>query len=164
MGTPRIVAANEPAEPVVRAASLLPPGRALDIACAAGRHAIWLHEHGWRVTAVDRDVEAIARLLSEHPGIHARVVDLQEHPFRIEEGNYQLVICWLYHQRSLYPMMRDGISPGGIAALSALLQGRFGAQPGELRSYFPGWKILHEAETEHGEGKRATELVIQRPI
>jgi len=31
----------------------LQPGRALDLACGVGRHAICLAEHGWRVTAVD---------------------------------------------------------------------------------------------------------------
>jgi SAM-dependent methyltransferase len=31
----------------------LEPGRALDVACGAGRHAIWLASLGWRVTAVD---------------------------------------------------------------------------------------------------------------
>jgi 2-polyprenyl-3-methyl-5-hydroxy-6-metoxy-1,4-benzoquinol methylase len=31
----------------------LPPGRALDLACGEGRHAIWLASRGWQVTAVD---------------------------------------------------------------------------------------------------------------
>src|SRR5438445_13239822 len=34
-------------------ASRLAPGRALDVASGTGRHAIWLAEHGWQVTAVD---------------------------------------------------------------------------------------------------------------
>ena len=39
----------------------LTPGRALDIACGDGRHALWLASHGWRVRAVDFSAEAIAR-------------------------------------------------------------------------------------------------------
>jgi len=34
-------------------AAKLVPGKALDLACGAGRNAIWLAEHGWEVTAVD---------------------------------------------------------------------------------------------------------------
>ena len=60
-------------------------------------------------------------------------------------------------------MIRQGLRPGGIAALSVLLQGRFAANPGELRNCFSDWTLLHEAETEHSPGKRACELIVQRP-
>ena len=42
-------------------ASNLAAGRALDLACGEGRHAVWLAERGWRVTAVDFSEVAIAR-------------------------------------------------------------------------------------------------------
>ena len=32
---------------------MMSPGTALDVACGAGRNAVWLAERGWRVTAVD---------------------------------------------------------------------------------------------------------------
>jgi SAM-dependent methyltransferase len=155
------VEVKPPAAPVLQAASLVAPGRALDIACGSGRHAIWLHEHGWEVTALDRDIEAIQRIQRCYPAIDARIVDLEENPLAIEPGRYDLAVCWLYHQRELYPRIREAVRPGGSAALCALLQGRFAAAPGELRSYFPGWRIVHEAETDHGPTKRASELVVQ---
>lgn len=37
----------------------LPPGRALDLGCGEGRHAIWLAERGWTVTALDFSQVAI---------------------------------------------------------------------------------------------------------
>jgi SAM-dependent methyltransferase len=135
----------------------------LDLACGAGRHAIWLHEQGWHVTAVDRDVEAIAGLRAAYPSIDARVFDLELSPFPMPPDAYDLIVCWLYLQRDLYPMIRVGLRPGGIAVLSARLQGRFAAKPGELRTFFSDWTILHEAETEHSPGKRACELTVQRP-
>lgn len=42
-------------------AAALPPGRALGLACGEGRHAVWLAERGWRVTAVDFSEVAIAK-------------------------------------------------------------------------------------------------------
>ena len=36
--------------------------RCLDVASRRGRHALWLAEHGWRVTAIDRDAGALREL------------------------------------------------------------------------------------------------------
>lgn len=154
MGTVLTVEVKDPAGPVIQAASLLAPGRALDIACGAGRHAIWLQQHGWKVTAVDRDQEAIEQIQRNYPAIDARVMDLECSPFVVIPDAYDLVVCWLYFQRDLYPLIREGLRPGGIAALSARLHGRFATTPHELRSYFPGWKVLHQAQNAH-----STELV-----
>ena len=148
---------------MVRAASLLTPGDALDIACGGGRHAIWLAERGWRVVAVDRDAEAAAGIGAAAGGVEVRVADLESGEFTIEANSYDLAVCWLYFQRDLLPMIREGVRPGGIAALCVLLEGRFAAQPGELQACFAGWTVVHEAETNHGPGKRACELVVQRP-
>src|SRR5262245_5324790 len=60
----------------------LPPGRALDLACGAGRNAVWLAERGWTVTAVDFSDVAIAtaRLLAAERGVEIEwlVADLGE--------------------------------------------------------------------------------------
>lgn len=50
---PNAVVAHETAD--------LPPGRALDLAAGEGRNALWLAEHGWRVTAVDFSAVATRR-------------------------------------------------------------------------------------------------------
>ena len=150
--------ATAPTAEVKQAASLLQPGRALDLACGAGRHAIWLHENGWQVTAVDWNTECIAQLHRDYPGIDARVADLEQDSSVIQPQAYDLVVCWLYFQRDLYPRIRASVRPGGIAALSVLLYGRFAAGRGELRGYFPDWTVLHESETD-----RVTQLVVRQP-
>ncbi|WP_374153005.1 class I SAM-dependent methyltransferase [Pseudarthrobacter sp. WHRI 8279] len=49
------------ASPTVRAAlNGLMPGRALDLGCGGGRHAVWLAGRGWHVEALDFSAEALA--------------------------------------------------------------------------------------------------------
>ncbi|HKO57026.1 MAG TPA: class I SAM-dependent methyltransferase, partial [Thermoanaerobaculia bacterium] len=43
-----------PSPLVIEAASLLPPGHALDVACGSGRHTLYLRSLGWTVVPVDR--------------------------------------------------------------------------------------------------------------
>ena len=50
---------GEPSSVVLDALDGLAPGRALDLGCGNGRHAMWLAERGWRVTAVDFSTEAL---------------------------------------------------------------------------------------------------------
>ena len=45
----------------------LPPGNAVDLAAGEGRHARWLADRGWRVTAVDFSAAGLARGRSQ-PG------------------------------------------------------------------------------------------------
>jgi SAM-dependent methyltransferase len=60
----------------------LTPGRALDLACGAGRNAVWLAEQGWTVTGVDfADVAlANARDLAAERGVEVEwaQADLRE--------------------------------------------------------------------------------------
>ena len=74
---------DEPHPLLVDFASKLRPGRALDVACGPGRHAIWLAQRGWHVTAVDSSSTAIdtdhrvcaePRLLCEEGNVIAPVI------------------------------------------------------------------------------------------
>jgi 2-polyprenyl-3-methyl-5-hydroxy-6-metoxy-1,4-benzoquinol methylase len=40
-------------------ADKITPGTAIDLACGAGRNALYLAEHGWRVTAIDGSQTAV---------------------------------------------------------------------------------------------------------
>src|SRR5258708_33421468 len=61
----------EPNRFLVAEAADLPPGRALDLACGAGRNAVWLAERGWTVTGADFSDEALAnaRALADERGV-----------------------------------------------------------------------------------------------
>src|SRR5918911_675704 len=60
---------KEPMPLLIRVADTLKPGRALDLACGTGRHAIFLAERGWQVVAVDAShvgIEIAKALASVH--------------------------------------------------------------------------------------------------
>ena len=52
-GEERVHASTAPSRFLVAEVADLGPGTALDLACGAGRNAVWLAQQGWRVTAVD---------------------------------------------------------------------------------------------------------------
>jgi len=143
---------------LIQAAEMLPPGRALDLACGPGRHALYLARLGWRVTAVDASPVAIALLRAQASGLplEACLADLERGEFVIAPNTYQLICDFLYLQRNLFPQIRDGVHPGGVFAAAIHLfeagcqatprNPDFLLQPGELRSLFDGWKVLFYSE------------------
>jgi len=122
-------------------------GRALDLACGAGRNAVWLAERGWDVTAVDRSAAAIEILLRRAAGVDARVADLEKGEFVIEEDAWDLILMCCYLQRDLFAPAKAGVREGGVVIAIALTESlRFSVRPGELKEYFRGFEILHDYE------------------
>ena len=170
---------DEPHLLIPRFAVKFQPGRALDLACGAGRHALWLAEHGWQVTAVDSSPAAIEILQQKAQDrgvpVNGVLANLERHEFKIERGAYDLIIVVNYLQRDLLGAIRAGIRPrGAVIAVIAVVDDDPGVRPmnpeylmrpGELREEFPGWHLLHEFEgkPEGDLSRRATaEIVVQK--
>ena len=173
----------KPAPPLAAAIAGVSPGTALDIACGAGRHAIFLAERGWRVIAVDGSRIGIELMLAEAGARHCRdrieahVGDLESNPaeFAIKPDGYDLIAdCYFLH-RPLFPAIRSGVRPDGlfVAALHVPSpEGHHGhgfvLEPGELERMVSGWGwyILHAREgapAESGHDHGTAELVARRP-
>jgi SAM-dependent methyltransferase len=156
---------------LVQAASDLPPGRALDLACGTGRNALWLAEHHWNVTAVDGSPTALEILRHHATGLHieTQVADLENSGFMIEPARYNLIAMCYYFERNLIEQCKRGLAPGGVMVAIALLKepgkelSTFRLQPGELRAYFPDWEILHYRECADMWEHKVAELVVRRP-
>jgi SAM-dependent methyltransferase len=137
-----------PAPELTAALSELAPGKALDLACGAGRHTAWLRERGWDATAVDRD---------GFPGsIRA---DLERGEFAIEPEAWDLIVCWLYWQRDLLPAIAAGVRPRGVVAMAGKTSGRFAVTLEQMRAGFPRW-----TEMASGENKVRAFLIVEKPI
>jgi tellurite methyltransferase len=168
---------EEPSALVEEFAGSLPAGMALDLACGPGRNALYLAERGWRVTAVDGSPIAIdllrERARRKKLEIDARVADLERAEFEIPPSAFDLICDCYYLQRSLIPAIQRGLRPGGTAIVIVHLadpdqpQGTpTRATPGELRTYFDGWTILHYYEGRPHESchqRVVAELVAQKP-
>jgi tellurite methyltransferase len=155
------------------------PGRALDVACGAGRHAIWLATRDWQVDAVDYSPTAIGilRKRSSEKGLHINtyIADLEHREFEIEAAAYDLVVVCNYLQRDLFESIKAGTRIGGMIVASIAMvdddpnikpmNPAFLVDPGELRSHFERWELLHDFEGKPGgdPNRRATaELVARR--
>jgi SAM-dependent methyltransferase len=90
---------GEPSSVVLAALDRLAPGRALDLGCGNGRHAMWLAEHGWRVTAVDFSTEAL-RQAREHAvasGVEVDWVEADLAAYEPEPQAFDLVLVAYLH-------------------------------------------------------------------
>jgi rhodanese-related sulfurtransferase len=112
-------AASGPSSWLLETADLLPRerGRALDVACGRGRHALLLAAAGFAVDAIDRDDAALAFLRTtadrlELPVSTARV-DLEAAP-SLERDAYALVVVFHYLHRPLFPALVAALAPGGL--------------------------------------------------
>lgn len=133
----------EPLDIVVRAASLLPPGRALDIACGRGRNAIYLAFLGWQVTAIDID-NSVAPPAST--ALDVLIMDLEKVPLSFDDASFDLIVMTHYFQPSLFPVVRRLLREGGVLVTSAKMSGRFAAAAGALSAAFADWETVHSFE------------------
>ncbi len=98
----------------------LAPGRALDLACGAGRNAVWLAERGWTVTGVDFSEVALenARRLSAERGVEVEWVQADVREWLPEPGAFDLVVI-MYLQipvderRVVHGRAAAAVAPGG---------------------------------------------------
>ena len=104
----------------------LAPGRALDLACGAGRNAVWLAERGWRVTAVDFSPVALvrARALADARGVAVDWTEADVLAWTPPAAAYDLVAI-LYLQlpeaerRPVLAGAAAAVAPGGTLLLVA---------------------------------------------
>ena len=143
-----------PTSLVMRVAEALPPGNALDLACGAGRNALWLAERGWQVTAVDGSAAAIEILRRRAPQVNAYVADLEKREYLIEPESWDLIVIAYYLQSDLIESAKTGLKPGGVIIVIVHITApgeeptKHRLRPGQLIRHFKGWEILHSFEGE----------------
>ena len=181
----------EPASIVRELLPLLPRGPALDVACGTGRHSLLLGAAGQHVIAVDWSREGLevleARARAEgipirrtssaeqivkrhHSGIDLMQADLEQ--LQLPENTFELILCVQYLQRSLFPELERALRPGGFLLFETFTRAQlafkggprnpeFLLNSGELRTAFPGLRVIFYRELRAGQG--IASLLAQKP-
>lgn len=147
---------------------LRPGGVVLDVASGRGRNAIYLASRGWRVHAVDRDVDALASLPKE---ITTHVLDLESGDVSLGERCYDAVIVFNYLHRPLIPAIVEAVAPGGVLIYETFTRAQaargrprnpaFLLKEGELPALVQPLRVVRAREGEF-DGKCVASLVAMR--
>ena len=164
-----------PAAWLVGHRGLLPAsGRALDVACGRGRHALWLAREGFHTTAIDRDARVVAavnaRARADRLPLVAAAMDLETGLVTLGTA-YDVVVVVHYLHRPLFPAILAAIRPGGVLVYETFTRAQaargrptnpaFLLEPGELRRLVAGLEILDEREGDF-EGRMVASVVARQ--
>jgi len=145
----------EPAAVLVHAVAEGTPGRALDLACGAGRNALWLARQGWDVMAIDGAEEAIRIVQGHDANIATRVLDLErDEPLPFDEASFDLVVILYFLHRPLFAEAERVLRPGGMlvtAVRTGGISARYCMSLDALRAELAHWEIVQANDGEIAE-------------
>jgi tellurite methyltransferase len=153
------VARTHPTELLKHWASCTPAGRALDVACGAGRNSLYLAEQGFTVDAIDVSSVALerGRQTAEKLGVSVnwRCEDLDD--LRLEADSFDLIMVARFLDRRLFPTLIEALAPAGHLIYETHLMtnvedvggpgsGRFRLRPQELLHLGLELRVVHYFE------------------
>ena len=132
----------------------LPMGRVLDVACGAGRNAIFLAQAGHQVDAIDisRVGLNLARQKAENQGLSINWIEQDlDQPYQFDT-EYDLIIVMWYVNLALISRLCDCLAPGGYLLCEEHLItdqevigptcSNYRVAPGDLREAVSGVDVL----------------------
>jgi SAM-dependent methyltransferase len=134
---------RNPSKILTRFYQLAPPGRALDLAAGNGRNALFLAHRGYKVDAVDISEVALKQYARRHPNLNPICADLDT--FDIAPSTYQLILNIRYLNRRLFPLIIEGLKPGGCLIFETFLESPHASdsQPSCRDYLLRGNELLH---------------------
>lgn len=145
---------------VLNAATIVAPGKTLDLGCGNGRNSLYLAANGYDVTAWDKNPLSIQNLqtIRDAEGLEnlqAAINDLNNLSF---DGEYDFIlstVVMMFLEASTIPRLIDNMQrctkPGGYNLIVAAMDTAdfpctvgfpFAFKSGELKKYYQGWELL----------------------
>lgn len=145
---------------VLHAATIIKPGKALDLGCGNGRNSLYLAANGYDVTAWDKNPMSIQNLqaIREAEGLdnlQMAVKDLNALTF---DGEYDFIlstVVMMFLNADTIPGLIDNMQRctkvGGYNLIVAAMDTEdypctvgfpFAFKAGELKNYYAGWELL----------------------
>ena len=145
------------------------PGRALDLACGAGRNAIYLAQNGWTVDAVDISPVALERARQRSGegaqlAIHYLEQDLDAGFAGI--GQYDLIVNIRYVNLPLLHTLIDRLRPGGALLVEQHLAPTEGLEPTIVGPRNPAFRVAPGSLRHLARGllvQRSRERLVREP-
>ena len=148
-------------------------GKALDIAGGEGRNSVFVATLGYEVTCTDISENGLRKAQSlaqeKNTNITTVIADLDNSSFKKSE--YDLVLCFNFLDRKLFPKIRDTLKPGGLLfyetfTLDYLKYSSFKKEwvleENELLREFEDFRVLRYQEVDENP-KAFASLVAQKP-
>jgi 2-polyprenyl-3-methyl-5-hydroxy-6-metoxy-1,4-benzoquinol methylase len=148
---------TEPDPLLVEIATPLAPGRALDLAGGAGRHALWLAQHGWNVVLSDISDQglAIAARRATETGIHLtirRESAAETLAWANASEPFDLILVFWHLLRDSFNILPQALAPGGTLIYKTYTSDHqrftgghsllYALAPSELSAAFPTLKTI----------------------
>jgi tellurite methyltransferase len=169
-------------EPLLRGNPVPGANEGLDLAGGAGHHAVWLAQHGWRMTLADWSEPAL-KIAQEKAATAANGLPLEivrgtaldvVTQFVRQDHRFGFVLVSFFLDRAVLPWLPKILIPGGLLLYRTYTEDneRLGNPRGprdpqhllrsqELLEAYRGMKILHYNETVAQKG--VAELIAQQP-
>ena len=145
---------------VVDAATLVKPGKTLDLGCGNGRNSLYLAANGYDVMAWDKNPMSIQNLQSirEAEGLKNLQVAVHDLNTLSFDGEYDFIlstVVMMFLEANTIPRLIDNMQrctkPGGYNLIVAAMDTDdfpctvgfpFAFKTGELKNYYKGWDLL----------------------
>ena len=151
-------------------------GKVLDLAMGKGRNSFFLAQNGYDVEGIELSKESIAECQDQikRRGLSIKIIEADLEKTALPKNAYDLVICFFYLQRDLFPQIKEALKPNGFVVYETFLidqhlqhgsprRVEFCLGHNELLNLFREFRV-HFYEEGQGEGDKITARIIAQKI